>query len=99
MDEIINIDPKGLEEKGKLILAEANNIKEALQDIEDAKNLLAGWISPNKDKYEAKVNNILPKMQEMVDALNLYGTIAVNKAEKVLASENIIASKIDEDLM
>ncbi len=96
-DEMFNIDPNGLMENGKMILSEVKVIEDALQDIMDAKKMLEGWGSPNKDKYETKVNAILPKMKEMLNALKMYGTIAINTSERVINSENIIASRIDND--
>ena len=96
-EEMFNIDPEGLEEKGNFILSKEKEIEEALQEIDDAKKLLEGWVSPNKDRYEAKVNNVLPKMQEMINSLKMYGTVATNAAERVKNSENIIASKIENN--
>lgn len=97
-DDIFNIDPEGLEEKGREILNKEKTIREALQDINDAKKLLEGWQSPNKEKFESKVNIILPKMNEMNEALKLYGEIAVKAAERVKVSENLIANRIENDL-
>ena len=97
-DDIINLDPDGLDEQGKLILTDGKNIKEALQDVSDARKLLDGWVSPNKEKYDAKIDVILPKMLEMVENIELFGNVAISASEKAKASENIIASKIDEDL-
>ena len=97
-EEIFNIDPDGLDERGRFILTKEKEIEDALQDVEDAKKLLAGWRSPNKEKYEAKVNTISPKMQEMKETLKLYGNVAINAAERVKNSENMIASKIENNL-
>ena len=97
-DDIFNIDPEGLEEKGREILTEEKTIRDALQDISDAKKLLDGWQSSNKEKFESKVNMILPKINEMNEALRLYGEIAVKAAERVKASENLIANRIENDL-
>ena len=97
-EDVFNIDPEGLDEKGKFILAKEKEIEDALQDIIDAKKLLEGWVSPNKERYEAKVNNVLPKMQEMKETLKLYGTVATNAAERVRNSENMIANRIENNL-
>ena len=97
-DEIFNIDPDGLEESGNKLINEVKIIDEAIQDIIDARKLLSGWVSPNKEKYDAKVDTTMPRIQTMSDSIRLYGTVAINRALKARNSENQIANKIEEDL-
>ena len=98
-DAIFNIDPDGLDEKGKEILNEARIIEEALEEINNAKKLLEGWNSPNKEKFENKVNETLPKMSEMTEALSMYGKVATEAAVKVKNTEARVANEIDNDFL
>ncbi len=97
-DDLIKLDPEGLDEQGKLILTEGKTIEEALSDVKDAMKLLEGWQSPNKEKYEVKVNKVLPKMLEMVESIKMFGNVAISASEKIKARENVISTRIDEDL-
>ncbi len=91
----LSVDPLKLEEKGDAILAQYKVIKEAIEEIKEAKQGLSTWQSENKDRYEAKLNEALPKMEEMADAIASYGNVAKITSQSVINTERIIARNID----
>lgn len=97
-DVNISISTEALYEKGKGIKTENKNIAGALEDVNETRALLDGWVSANKDKYDARVANVLPKMFEMVDVIESYGNVAIQTSQRATAVEQKIASAIDDDL-
>ena len=97
MDGNFSISTEGLTEKGKDIANESKNIKAALADIESARTLLEGWVSQNKEAYDAKLVQTLPKMTEMTEVIDSYAGVAVQTSEKAIAVENKIAAAIDNN--
>jgi len=96
-DANFSISTEGLTEKGKEIAKESALIKEALDDINAARASLDGWVSANKDKYDAKLAKVLPKMNEMTEVIDSYSGVAVQTSEKAIAVENKIAAAIDNN--
>ena len=95
----ISISTEGLTDKGKEIAKESNVIKEALNDINDARSSLASWVSTNKEKYDNRIASALPKMNEMTEVIDSYANVAVQTSERAQAVENKIASAIDNDFL
>ena len=94
-----SISTEGLAEKGKEIENETKIIKEALNDINDARASLEGWVSINKDKYDVRLANALPKMNELVETIDLYSKVAVQTSERALDVENKISNAIDNNFI
>lgn len=94
-----SISTEGLTEKGKEIAKESNIIKEALNDINEARSSLASWVSTNKEKYDNRISAALPKMNEMTEVIDSYSKVAVQTSERAQAVENKIASAIDNDFL
>ena len=94
-----SISTEGLGEKGVEVKKQSGIIKEALNDINDARSLLASWVSTNKDKYDNRVVSALPKMNEMTEVIDLFGDIATQTSERAQSVENKIASAIDNDFL
>ena len=94
-----SISTEGLIEKGKEIEKESNVIKEALNDINDARSSLEGWVSVNKDKFDNRIAAVLPKMNEMTEVIDSYSKVAIQTSERATAVENKIASAIDNDFL
>ena len=90
------IATEGLALKGKEIKIQSNIIKEALDDINEARESLSGWISTNKDKFDNKLRDMLPKIKEITEILDSYSTVAIETAERVQKVENKIANAISE---
>lgn len=99
MDANFSISTEGLTEKGKEIARESEAIKQALADIDAARALLEGWVSRNKDAYDAKLVAVLPKMYEMTEVIDSYAGVAVQTSEKAVAVENKIAAAIDNNYL
>ena len=97
MDGNFSISTEGLTEKGKAIAKESDVIKQALADIDSARALLEGWVSKNKDAFDAKLVAVLPKMAEMTEVIDSYAGVAVQTSEKAMAVENKIAAAIDNN--
>lgn len=93
------ISTEGLTEKGQQIAKESGVIKEALNDINEARSALASWVSVNKDKYDARIAQTLPKMQEMTEVIDSYSKVAIQTSERAQSVENKIASAIDNDFL
>lgn len=89
------ISTEGLFDKGKAIGKESKVIKEALQEINEARKSLDGWVSQNKERYDNKLANALPKMYEMTEVIDSYSGVAVQTSERAVAVENKIASAIE----
>lgn len=94
-----SISTEGLIEKGKEIEKEAKIISEALNDINDARASLEGWVSTNKDKYDSRIANALPKMNEMVEVIDSFGKVAIQTSERATAVEDKIANAIDNSYL
>lgn len=92
-----SISTEGLTEKGNIIRKESNVIKEALNDINEARASLASWVSSNKDKFEEVITSKMPSMVEMTEVIDSYGDVAVQTSEKAQATENKIASEINSN--
>ncbi len=92
------ISTEGLSDKGKEIGKETVNIRQALNDINEARALLEGWVSVNKEKFDNRIANVLPKMNEMVDVIDSYSKVAIQTSDKAIAVENKIANAIDNEL-
>ena len=86
-------------EKGKEIESQVKIIREALNDINDARNSLDGWVSTNKDRYDSRIANTLPKMSEMVEVIESYGRVAIQTSERAREVEDKIASAIDNNFL
>lgn len=93
-----SISPEGLEDKGKSLCNESKTINEALDEINEARKSLDGWVSKNKEKYDDKVAKKIPKLREMADVINSYGGVAVQTSARAIAVENKIAAAIDNDI-
>ena len=93
-----SISTEGLKEKGQEIERLAKTIREALNDINDARTSLEGWVSVNKDRYDSRIGNALPKMNELVDTISSYSKVAVQTSENATAVEDKIAKAIDDNL-
>ena len=91
------VSTEGLGEKGKEIESKAKIMKEALNDINDARASLEGWVSANKDRVDNRIANTLPKMEELVDIIDSYGKVAIQTSERATAVENKIAQAIDNE--
>lgn len=94
-----SISTEGLIEKGKEIEKEAKIISDALNDINDARASLEGWVSTNKDKYDSRIANALPKMSEMVENIDSFGKVAIQTSERATAVEDKIANAIDDSYL
>ena len=92
-----SISTEGLIEKGRSIAKESNIIKEALNDINEARASLESWVSANKDKYDSRIANVLPKMREMTEVIDSYSGVAIQTSERATAVENKIAAAIDQN--
>ena len=90
-----SISTEGLSENGEKIAKENNIIKEALNDIDEARKSLDGWVSENKNLYETKVGDLMPKMHEMVDVIDSYSGVAIQTSQRAEAVEQKIASSIN----
>ncbi len=91
----LSIDPEGLIEKGKIIGKESEVIKQALVDIDEARKLLDGWVSQNRERYDAKLAAAIPKMEEMTEVIDSYSGVAIQASERAVNVENKIARAID----
>ena len=94
-----SISTEGLTEKGQTIEKEGKIISEALNDINEARSSLEGWVSVNKDRFDNRIANVLPKMNEMVEVINSYSKVAIQTSERATAVENKIASAIDNEFL
>ena len=95
LDFMISTD--GLHDKGNEIDKEILIIKEALLDIDSARKSLDGWVSQNKDKYDAKLANAMPKMYEMVELIKKFGEVANETSERAQSVEDKISMAIDNN--
>lgn len=92
-----SISTEGLIEKGEKIATESNNIKQALNDINEARTSLESWVSTNKDKFDGRIAAVLPKMQDMTEAIDSYSKVAIQTSEKATSVENSIANSIERN--
>ena len=94
----VKVSPEGLSIKGKEITGCIATIKEALEDIETARQTLLGWVSQNKDRFDSKMAKSLPKMYEMIDAIESFGNVAINTSEKTISIEKKIEAGINDNI-
>ena len=91
------VSTEGLQDKGREIGKESKNIKECLEEINQARKLLDGWRSQNKEKYDNKLATELPKMSELTNVIDSYSAVAIQTSARLVDVENKIATAIDSD--
>lgn len=90
-----SIHTEGLTEKGVAIGKESEIIKQALADIDNARKSLEGWVSENRERYDAKLAAALPKMYEMTEVIDSYSGVAIQTSERAVNVEKRIAAAIE----
>ena len=93
-EDNFSISTEKLSENGQKLDKEVKIIQAALNDIDEARKSLNGWVSANKGLYESRVGAVIPKMHEMIEAINSYGKVAINTSQKAEEVEKRIADSI-----
>ena len=91
------VSTEGLKNQGRDVGKESRNIKESLEEINQARKLLDGWRSQNKERYDNKLAAELPAMFELTEVIDSYSAVAIQTSDRLVAVENKIASAIDSD--